>query len=570
MPGWQRPWETLRDRSTFAMSFVCAFATEAFIDLSRTFLQAIRAGEVENQAPHSGEATVRLDDLYHLHRLAHGAHEAAAQGIGALSVAQRDALRQALGSGAAFALFLLALVHVTFVSPFSQLPAAQELSRTVYETGGWGSNVSEEESDGQAWSPTILRLEISNASWPERWLGAHIQWLEEAAKAPPEEPKEPSPPPGEQQMPNATSLAQGFGDVAFRRVAEFLVFTYNMAFPVPQYEVMYGASSASWLEVQSPQARSALGMHVVNLRVSARDSSLFGPQWAREILSLLRLYDVYVLNALPIHFMHMHGDDEATLRLHAMVLSGDARPIDLAPVAELVGMANSPRWPRMRWLGRRALSVFLALPFAVVGSLLLSAALRRLAVLCARLQIYSFYTLRQMRRYPFIAAPLRRVNCYSSNELLELWTAAAALAALFAWLLAEAAQLGGLWAGLLLCYALAEYWGIVHVRTVQSRWIFPRAVALLHGATLAYAAWWPRCPAWLLLWALASSQLCLMFTLLCHFDCYATLPQQPPHRLLLRSSLMPAVPLTRHAKKPRSSSAGSRAVDKAVQTDLGS
>uniref|UniRef100_A0A7S4QFE8 Uncharacterized protein n=1 Tax=Alexandrium monilatum TaxID=311494 RepID=A0A7S4QFE8_9DINO len=353
-------------------------------------------------------------------------------------------------------------------------------------------------------------------------------------------------------------------------MAEFLVYAYNAAFPVPQYEVMYGASSPAWLDVQSPQARAALGVHVVNFQVSAHDSAFFGPQWARELLSLFRLYDVYVLNALPLHFMHMHGDDEAALHLHAVVLSGDAQPIDLAPVAELASMATGPRWPRLRWLLRRALSASLALPFVAAGALLLSAALRRLAVLCVRVQVYSSYTLRQMRRYPFIAAPLRRVNAYSSNELLELWAASAALTALFAWLLAEASGLGILWAGMLLCYAFAEYWGIVHVRTVQSRWIFPRAVALLYGAALSYATWWPHCPSWLLLWSLVSAQLFLMFSLLCCFDCYATLPQQPPHRLLLRSSFMPAVPLSRHAKKPRQLSGGSRAADKAVQTDMGS
>merc|ERR1712060_1028121 len=171
--------------------------------------------------------------------------------------------------------------------------------------------------------------------------------------------------------------------------------------------------------------------------------------------------------------------------------------------------------------------------------------LRRMAVLSARMHIYSSYTMKQMRRYAFIAEPLRRINCYSSNELLELWTAWAASAALVAWMFYEAMQLGGFWTGSLFCYVLAEYWGLAHVRTKQSRWLFPRVSALLHGGTLIYAMWWPLYPHWLLLWVLASSQFCLMFTLLCRSDCFATLPEQPPHRLLFRSLLMPATPLMR-------------------------
>merc|ERR1719264_1824535 len=110
--------------------------------------------------------------------------------------------------------------------------------------------------------------------------------------------------------------------------------------------------------------------------------------------------------------------------------------------------------------------------------------------------------------------------------------------------------MGVFWVGQLVCYAVAEYWGIVHVRTQQSRWIFPRAVALLHGGALLYALWWPLGSSWLLLWALLSAQAFLMFTLLCHFDCFAGLPEQPPHRLLFRSSLLPAAELSRR-QRPR-------------------
>jgi len=560
----------VRDRSTYAMSFACAFTTEAFIDLSRTFLQAVQAGEVENQAPHSAEGTVRLDDAYHLHRLAHGAHDAAAQALGALGPRHRGALRQALGASAVLAMALLALAHLAFVNPFTQLSATQELSRAVYEAGGWASNVSEEESTEPDWSPTIVRLEVINASWPELWLIEYIKWVAQQALPEPSPKRadfEASQEPESANRTNASSTAQGLGDVLFGRLAEFVVMSYNWAFPVPQYEIMYGANSGAWLGLRSTQIRAALGVRVVPLRVSAWDRTLFGPRWAREMLSVLRLYDVYVLNALPSYFVQMHGDGPpSALRLHVLAVNSDAQAMDLAPLVRLSMLANGAQWPYIQWLIRRVLSVGLLLPVAFFCALLLSAALRRLLVLCVRLQVYSSYTLRQMRRYPFIAAPLRRVNCYSSNELLEHWTASSALAALASWLLSEAARLGVLWAGMLLCYALAEFWGIVHVRTVQSRWIFPRAMALLHGGILAYATWWPHCPTWLLLWTLVTSQLFLMFTLLCHFDCYAALPPQPPHRLLLRSSMLPAVPLSRHTQQRGSPPPGTRGVDKAVQT----
>lgn len=104
---------------------------------------------------------------------------------------------------------------------------------------------------------------------------------------------------------------------------------------------------------------------------------------------------------------------------------------------------------------------------------------------------------------------------------------------------------GSPWLAALLCFALAEYWGVVHVRTVQSRWVFPRVVLLLQGGVLVYVTWWPHCPGWILSWSLLSSQLWLMWMLLCQFDCFVTLPEQAPHRLLYRSSLLPAAQLVR-------------------------
>lgn len=191
------------------------------------------------------------------------------------------------------------------------------------------------------------------------------------------------------------------------------------------------------------------------------------------------------------------------------------------------------------------LSAILVLPVAVICAMLLSAFLRRLAILSVRAHIYSSYTVQQMRRYAFIAEPLRRVNCYSSSELLELWTAWAACAALGLWILVESAKVDSSWVGALLCYACAEYWGVVHVRTKQSRWIFPRALAFIYSGALMYTMWWPVVPSWLLLCTLSSVQLWLMLTLLLSFDCFATLPEQPPHRLLFRSLLLPAGTLSR-------------------------
>lgn len=265
---------------------------------------------------------------------------------------------------------------------------------------------------------------------------------------------------------------------------------------------------------------------------------------------MFHLHDLYVLHALPLHVLQLsqqvrEGRAEtdistrsvaAPAQLHVRVLSYGrfASTVDLTP-------DMSDQKHEVRTLVRRFMQQLMVLAFTVLGSFLLSAFIRRLIVLSMRVHIYSSYTSRQMRRFAFIAEPLRRINCYSSNELLELWTAWIVMLVLVAWLLLQAWCYGGvLWIGSLLCYALAEYWGIVHVRTRQSRWIFPRVTALLYGGTLLYATSWPLCPPWLTLSVLSSSQLCLMLLLLCHFDGFVALPEDPPHRLFFRSLLMPA------------------------------
>ena len=92
----------------------------------------------------TGQATVRLDDLYHLHRMARSAHDLMAQSVGALGSRHRgwepervvlpaakalptgrrsNTLERCFALMALVALGMLVLVHHTFVSPFGQLEA---------------------------------------------------------------------------------------------------------------------------------------------------------------------------------------------------------------------------------------------------------------------------------------------------------------------------------------------------------------------------------------------------------------------------------------------------------------
>lgn len=104
---------------------------------------------------------------------------------------------------------------------------------------------------------------------------------------------------------------------------------------------------------------------------------------------------------------------------------------------------------------------------------------------------------------------------------------------------------------MLTCYLLADYWGLVHVRTMQSRYTFPRAVVLLHCGCVVYLTWWPLAPEWLAVTATALVQLSITLVLSHRFDCFANLPVQPPLRLLCRSLLLPAAPMGRDPPPPR-------------------
>lgn len=539
----------MRDRATFAMNFASAFAIDAFLDLSRT-LPIAPLEETQNPRQHSAEGTIRLDDIYHLHQLAYCTHSTAAQAVGALGEKNRQGIQQLLGSCAVIAIATLVFVHIAFVSPFTQISAASALSQAIYEAGSFGSSGEASESCDSAQQQervlTIVRLEISNASVPQQWVQPYVLQLQQASsEAQARGHNERTDQRREQGgMPNTTAI-QNLANIVMPRLSDFATWIYNLAFSIPCYEIAYGGDSAAWLAVQSGKAREALGVRTVSLQVSAGEAKLFGPQWARCLLSTLRLYDIYVLHALPLQFLKVHGSVATASQLHVTIAGssntsvGQAREVDILPVAELASMATAPGPLRIIWAIRRTLSAALWLLGALPCAVILSAFLRRLAILSVRTQVYSSYTVRQMRRYAFIAEPLRRINCYSSNELLELWSGWAICAVIGVLVLTESIRSGIEWTAALFCYALAEYWGIVHVRTVQSRWIFPRATALLHGGALVYATWWPLCPAWLLAWTLVSSQFWLIFYLLHTFDCHAGLPEQPPHRLLFRSSLLP-------------------------------
>ncbi|CAE8688632.1 unnamed protein product, partial [Polarella glacialis] len=452
------------------------------------------------------------------------------------------ALHRLLAASAALALSLLVCVHLAFVSPFTQLSSANTLSRAVVEAGGWhharcGSELFASSQSEEDWSRTIVRLEVVNSSWPRHWTlwGPLLDYfsLEEPAL------ENLSEAPVSQELQVTAVLA--------RRLVDLWSWSYDLAFPAPCYEVSLGSSSAAWLEVQSPKMRTLLGVRTVHLQVSARDPEFFGPSWAREVLSMFRLYNLYVFHALPLDFIEASACRAPAPKLYVLAVNSQRDVTDLTPILESVARAKSHGWSR--WLLWRTLAACFVLPIGAASGVLLSALVRRLLVLSCRMRIYNSLTVWQMQRYAFIAEPLRRVNCYSSTELLELWAAWSACVVLLVWLLLEALQLSAASICWILCFVEAEYWGLVHVRTVQSRWLFPRCTLLIHAAGLVYVCWWPLGPRWLLLWSLASAQFLLQFVLLCRFDCCFALPMQPPHQLMARSLLMPAMKLSRSPRE---------------------
>eukprot|EP00931_Biecheleriopsis_adriatica_P107936 TRINITY_DN8227_c0_g1_i2.p1 TRINITY_DN8227_c0_g1~~TRINITY_DN8227_c0_g1_i2.p1 ORF type:complete len:686 (+),score=146.36 TRINITY_DN8227_c0_g1_i2:198-2255(+) len=537
--SWHRPWETNSDSSTFAMGFAASFATDVFVDLSRTFLLALRLGHVDNQPASSGEATIRMGEAYYLHSFLHSSHETVAKTIATFKARKRLLLQRLLAVSFVSASLLLVVVHLAFMCPYTQLSAARRLSEAVGEAGEWQSLCSNHSWPGasegaeEASVPIVVRLELTEASWPREWPGNYSSlWLFGQDQDP-------------VQAQNETN-EQLLDMIMFvvRRPLEFLSHSWDLAFPDPSYEVLLGPNSATWLEVQSPAMRQALGVRTVTLQISSDDADFFGPVWARELLRRLRLYDIFVLHALPL-YLDSGAKACADTSVPMLVKTSSLQMFDLSPVRKSIAMAQLAAGKRLQASLWCSLVTGTLLAAGGTAAVLMSSLLRRVLVLSCRMHTYNSLTLRKMRRFAFIAEPLRRVNSCSSTELLELWTAWGASASLLLWLLWEALQASAASLCWLLCFAAAEYWGIVHLRTLQSRWIFPRCIALLHSGALIYSWWWPLGPSWILLWSLASAQASLKFLLLCHFDCYFALPPQPPLQLMARSVLLPAVPLAR-------------------------
>ena len=68
----------------------------------------------------------------------------------------------------------------------------------------------------------------------------------------------------------------------------------------------------------------------------------------------------------------------------------------------------------------------------------------------------------------------------------------------FSRIIAEAGRHSVAWIFWILCYISMEFYSLAHVRSQQSRWIFPRVTLLLNAGAAIYAFWWPWAPQWLL------------------------------------------------------------------------
>ncbi|CAJ1328322.1 unnamed protein product [Effrenium voratum] len=274
---WQRPWETSRDRSTFALGFAAALVTDVFVDLSRTLLLALRLGSVQNPPAYSSDATIRPGDLYFLHLMMHGAHDAAIKAMCSLGIRWRELLQRFLWLGSGALLVLLLVVHLAFVNPSTQLSASRNLS-ALLETYC---------SQEATW---LLHLELL-----ETWTRP-TNWTEI----------------GEEENATLVNILKRLGDLAH--------LGYEAAFPRPSYEL---ASDSSWLAVRSRNLRRGqVSTH--HLQLSTENASLFGPRWARTLQSTLGLHDIYVLHALSPLKSPCEG------RLFVWVASGSA-PLRLSP-----------------------------------------------------------------------------------------------------------------------------------------------------------------------------------------------------------------------------------------------
>lgn len=311
---WQRPWENVRDRTAYAMGFAPAFATDAFLHLSRMFTQAVASGEEDNQPAFSAEGTIRLDDVYHLHCFARSAHDAVVQSVGAITQNQRVVLQRCIGLSTVITSLTWLLVHLAFINPVTQLSAAQTLSQTVYGVGNWSISVCAG-SPSHDWQPTVVRLEVLNAtSWQVQLSEAFHHVVENR----PEKVDE--------------NVTQGLGALVVSRFAEVALWSREFGRSTRWYEIT--CEDSAWLEVRSKAVRETLGVRTVHLQVGAEDPTLFGPWWSRQLLSWLHLYDVFVLHAVPIHFLQ--ASPEASFRLRAAVVTNAfAEGVELAEMHDL-------------------------------------------------------------------------------------------------------------------------------------------------------------------------------------------------------------------------------------------
>ncbi|CAK9077579.1 STI1-like protein [Durusdinium trenchii] len=501
MAAWHRPWESARDRSAFALGFGPALVTDVFMELSRTFLLALQQGLVENPPAYSSEATIRPGDLYYLHQLLHSFHDRAMQVVAALG-AKAEGLLFANWRATAMLLGLLMVVHMTFASAYTQLAAGENLGDLVAREGDWR----------HCQSNTIVNLELLDTPYAR-------------------------PPDVEAEDSNGTEVNTGSA-----RLRTMMNRVYDYANPRPSYEIAVGDQAVAWLAVSS-KLRSVV-VKTKKVQVSVDEPTLFGPSWARKILKNFGLYDMYVLHALPSYFWN-----RCPGALRVRVLRGSSGPsqvLSLLSAEKRIHAFHLPeeQYRRNTWWvsGETFLVVLCGLLVAIV----FSSFLRSFLVLSCRMYVNHQFCLRHLRRFAFIAQEMRRVNRAPSTVLLELWVAWSASAVLLLWLLAEAVKRSWAWPCWMGCYAMTEFWGLAHVRTLQSRWTFPRAALILNAGPLAYVYWWPYGCKWLLVWLVISSHISLGFYLLLHFDYCFSLNPEPPHQLYVSSLLLPAVHLSRH------------------------
>ena len=553
--SWHRPWETSRDRSSFAIGFSTSMVNDVFVELSRTFMLALRLDIVENPPAHSSEATIRPSDLYFLHMIMRGCHDALLRVIGLLSTDQRALVQQLVWLSTAQVALLLLMVHVAFVCPYTQMDSTLRLSRLVAQEGGWESfrcHSSMENLTAHAvGSPTIVRVELLETWWARQPAAADLVNMRPIANHTPGAEME------NLSMSNDTTTGSGnstedssdLSTNVLRRLSSLVYFGYDAAFPRPTYEVTVGPT-APWLDVKSTAFRN-LGVQTKHVRVSVEDPKYFGVYLSRSLLSSLGLHDMYMLHALPRHFLtdsnnEICGTDFRPF-LHVRTVSSK-QTVSLESVESRMA-AGRRGWNVVTFFSN-LLNSMLFLSGLCIGAVVFSAFLRRVLVLSCRMYIYNMLCLRQMRRFAFIAEQMRRVNRAPSTVLLELWVAWAVCAGILLWILVEALQRSFVWFLWIICYALAEFWGLAHVRTTQSRWLFPRSMLLIHAGAAAYAFWWPLGPLWLVLASLIWAQACIMFTLISDLDCCFALPSEPPNEVLAASLLLPAVPLSRASPKP--------------------